>query len=167
MQKHNLEKIIVSSGLGKLNAQASFKDKILPQITEDLTNITGQKPVVRLAKKSISGFKIREGDVSGLQVTLRGQRMNDFLKKFVETTLPRIRDFRGIDPKSIDAQGNLTIGIREHIVFPEVNQDEVHRDFGLEITLVSNIKKNREESYEFFKGIGVPLKDMEVGKKKK
>jgi len=156
MQSGNLEKIVVSTTVGRLSQRPGFADKILPAIAKDLAVITGQKPAPRPARKSIAGFKIREGDIVGLKVTLRGKRMKDFLKKFVEVALPRVRDFRGIDPKAIDAQGNLTIGVREHIVFPEVNPDETKIDFGLEVTLVSSTK-NKEESYKLFKSLGVPL----------
>ena len=156
MQSGNLKKIVVSTTVGRLRQRPGFADKILPAISNDLAVITGQKPAPRQARKSIAGFKIREGDIVGLKVTLRGKRMKDFLKKFVEVALPRVRDFRGIDPKAIDAQGNLTIGVREHIVFPEVNPDETKIDFGLEVTLVSSTN-NKEESYKLFKSLGVPL----------
>ena len=160
MQSRNLKKIVVSTSVGRLSQRPGFADKVLPAIMDDLATITGQKPAPRAARKSISGFKIRAGDIVGVKVTLRGKRMNDFLKRLVETALPRVRDFRGIDPKQIDTQGNLTIGIREHIVFPEVNPDEVKTDFGLEVTLVSDTK-NKEESHELFKSLGVPLKEMD------
>jgi len=158
MQNSRLEKIVVSTTVGRLRNKPGFADTVLPTVGNELARITGQKPAERAAKKSIAGFKIRQGDIVGLKVTLRGERMKDFLKRFVEVTLPRVRDFRGIDPKAIDAQGNLTIGVREHIVFPEVNPDETKFDFGLEVTLVSNTKK-REESYKLFKSLGVPLKE--------
>ena len=160
MQSEHLEKIIISTGLGRLRQRQGFKEALLPEVIKALTEITGQKPAETIARKSIAGFKLRAGDVIGLKVTLRGKRKDKFLKKLVEVTLPRIRDFRGIDPKQIDEQGNLTIGIREHIVFPEINPDEVKSDFGLEVTLVSNVK-DREMSYEFFKSLGVPLKGLE------
>jgi len=128
----------------------------LPIITKDLTAITGQKPSERPARKSVAGFKIRSGDVVGLKVTMRGKRMNDFLKRLIEVVLPRIKDFHGIDPKNIDRDGNLTIGIKEHIVFPEVNPDEVKFDFGLEVTLVPS-KRGKGDAYDFFKSLGIPL----------
>jgi len=162
MQTNNLEKIVISTGVGKLRQRAGFSENIMPAIEKDLALITGQKPSHRAAKKSIAGFKIRAGDVVGLKVTLRGKRMNDFLKRLIEVVIPRIRDFHGIDPKQIDEDGNLTIGIREHIVFPEINPDEVKFDFGLEITLVSSAK-NKQSGYEFYKSIGVPLKNKENG----
>ena len=132
----------------------------MPAIEKDLATITGQKPAASGAKQSIAGFKMRKGDIVGLKVTLRGKRMKNFLTKLIEVVMPRVRDFHGIDPKQIDKGGNLTIGIREHIVFPEVNQDDVKFDFGLEVTLVSNAK-NKEEGYELFKSLGVPLKNKE------
>ena len=158
MQSNSLEKIVIATGVGRLRQRPSFNDNILPTIEKELTAITGQKPAQKAARKSIAGFKIREGDIVGLKVTLRGKRMNDFLKRFVEVVIPRIRDFHGIEPKQIDREGNLTMGIREHIVFPEINPDEVKFDFGLEITLVSAMR-DREKGYELFKSLGVPLKN--------
>jgi len=158
MQSGNLEKIVVAVGVGKLRQRSGFADTILPEIEKDLTAITGQKPARSAARQSIAGFKTRAGDVVGLKVTLRGKRMKAFLERLVGAVLPRIRDFKGIDPKQIDNQGNLTIGIREHIVFPEVNPDEVKFDFGLEITLVSNAK-DKDKGYELYKSLGVPLQN--------
>ena len=160
MQISNLEKIVISTGVGKHRQRPGFTENILPAIEKDLAAITGQKTAPSGAKQSVAGFKVRQGDVIGLKVTLRGKRMNDFLTKLIGVVMPRIRDFHGINPKQIDKGGNLTIGIREHIVFPEVNPDEVKFDFGLEITLVSNAK-NKEEGYELFKSLGVPLKNKE------
>ena len=156
MQSQNLEKIVVATGVGKLRQRADFVTNLLPIITKDLTAITGQKPSERPARKSVAGFKIRGGDVVGLKVTMRGKRMNDFLKRLIEVVLPRIKDFHGIDPKNIDRDGNLTIGIKEHIVFPEVNPDEVKFDFGLEVTLVPS-KRGKGDAYDFFKSLGIPL----------
>ncbi len=156
MQSQNLEKIVVATGVGKLRQRADFVTNLLPVITKDLTAITGQKPSERPARKSVAGFKIRGGDVVGLKVTMRGKRMNDFLKRLIEVVLPRIKDFHGIDPKNIDRDGNLTIGIKEHIVFPEVNPDEVKFDFGLEVTLVPS-KRGKGDAYDFFKSLGIPL----------
>lgn len=156
MQSNSLEKIVVSTGVGKLRQRPGFVDNIMPVIEKDLMTITGQKPSGRQAKKSIATFKMRKGDVIGLKVTLRGKRMNDFLKKLVEVVIPRIKDFRGISPTQIDNEGNLTIGIREHIVFPEINPDEVKFDFGLEITFVSSLK-DKEKGYELFKSLRIPL----------
>ena len=158
MQSNSLEKIVIATGVGRLRQRPGFDDNILPAIEKELTAITGQKPATRAARKSIAGFKIRAGDIVGLKTTLRGKRMNDFLRRLVEVVIPRIRDFHGIDPKQIDNEGNLTIGIREHIVFPEVDPDEIKFDFGLEITLISGLK-DKERGYELFKSLGVPLKD--------
>ena len=157
MRGHRLEKIVVATGVGKLRARPQFDENLLPEIIKELALITGQKPMTAKAKKSVAGFKVREGDIAGLKVTLRGQRMKDFLVRLIGFVLPRIRDFRGIDPKSIDASGNLTIPIREHIVFPEINPDEVKVDFGLEVTLVATTK-SREEGLNFYKELGIPLK---------
>lgn len=157
MRGHRLEKIVVATGVGKLRQRPGFEENLLPEIIKELAQITGQHPKINKAKKSVAGFKMREGDIVGLQVTLRGQKMEDFLKRLIGFVLPRIRDFRGINNKSIDAQGNLTIPIREHTVFPEINPDEVKVDFGLEVTLVSTTK-SREEASKFYKELGVPLK---------
>jgi large subunit ribosomal protein L5 len=157
MQKNSLEKIVVSVGLGRARTSPQFEDKILPEISKDLELITGQKPALRRAKKSIAGFKVREGDIVGLTVTLRGGRMKDFLAKLAGAVLPRIRDFRGLDLKNIDSSGNLTIGLKEHVIFPEINQDVSHVAFGLEVTLVSS-SKSREENEEFYRSLGIPFK---------
>lgn len=157
MRGHRLEKIVIATGVGRLRQRPGFEDNLLPEIIKELALITGQKPAIRKAKQSVAGFKVREGDIVGLKTTLRGKRMKDFLARLVGFVLPRIRDFRGIDPKSIDAQGNLTIPIREHIVFPEINSDEVKVDFGLEVTLVSTIK-SAKGALDFYKELGIPLK---------
>lgn len=127
-------------------------------MAKELALISGQRPAPRGAKKSIAGFKIRQGDVVGLMVTLRGKKMRDFLERLTKIVLPRVRDFRGINPKAIDRQGNLTLGFREHTVFPEINTDEAHVDFGLEVTLVAKVR-NADEGYILYKSLGVPLKE--------
>jgi len=160
MQSKGLEKIVVATSVGRLRQRPGFEDNVLPAIQNDLAAITGQKPAPRPARKSIASFKIRQGDIVGLKTTLRGKRMNDFLRRLIEVVMPRIRDFHGIDPKKIDKDGNLTIGLREHIVFPEVNPDEVKYDFGVEITLVSKAK-DKDEAYDLFKSLGVPLMKKE------
>lgn len=157
MSSYRLEKIIVSTGVGKLRQVPQFEEKVLPEIIKDLSLITGQRPMIARAKKSVAGFKVRKGEMVGLKVTLRRKKMYDFLGRLIGFVLPRIRDFRGIDPKKIDAQGNLTIGIKEHIVFPEINPDEVKTDFGLEVTLVSSVKSPKE-GLDFYKELGVPMK---------
>lgn len=157
MQGHRLEKIVVATGVGRLRQRPRFEEDLLPEIVKELGLITGQKPKITKAKQSVAGFKVREGDIVGLKVTLRGKRMKDFLLRLIGFVLPRIRDFRGLDPKSIDAQGNLTIPIREHIVFPEINSDEVKVDFGLEVTLVTSTK-NPGEALTVYQELGLPLK---------
>lgn len=157
MRGYRLEKIVIATGVGKLRGRPKFEENLLPEIIKELGLITGQKPVIRKAKKSVAAFKVREGDIVGLKVTLRGQKMKDFLVRLVGFALPRIRDFRGLEARSIDAGGNLTIPIREHTVFPEINQDEVKIDFGMEITLVSNAK-SADKGLNFYKELGVPIK---------
>jgi len=129
-----LVKVSISVGAGMAVKDANYLEKI----TDQLVAISGQKPVIRRAKKSIAGFKLREGMPIGLSVTLRGQRMYDFINKLVNIALPRVRDFQGIDSKSFDGHGNYTLGIIEHIVFPEVVLDNVEKTFGLAITIVTN-----------------------------
>jgi len=152
-----LEKIVINVGLGRASGQPNFTDKILPAVSEELSIITGQKPQVRTAKQSIAGFKLRAGTVVGIKVTLRGKRMDDFLKKFVNIVLPRVRDFRGIDTKAIDTNGNLTIGVKEHVVFPEISSELIKTNFGMEITLVPKIR-NYGTSMELYKSLGIPFK---------
>ncbi|MFH1694450.1 MAG: 50S ribosomal protein L5 [Patescibacteria group bacterium] len=158
MRSKNLEKIIVATGVGKLRQNSQFDSTILPEMIKDLAAITGQKPVSRPARKSIAGFKLREGNLVGLKITLRGKRMRDFLNRLVNVVLPRVRDFRGIDPKQIDREGNLTIGFRDHNVFPEISPEDTKHDFGLQVTLVSSVK-DAGEAYDFYKELGVPLMD--------
>ncbi len=153
------EKVIVNTSFGRLVAGKTRQEseKIYKDILEDLALLTGQKPILTLAKNSISSFKIREGAPIGAKVTLRKKMMNDFLERLINLVLPRTRDFAGINPKSIDREGNLTIGIKEHIIFPEVSDESVRRVFGLEVTVITNAK-NREENLELFKLLGFPIK---------
>jgi large subunit ribosomal protein L5 len=152
-------KAVVNVGFGRLVAGKTKqeREKICQEILDDLALITGQRPVLTSARKSISGFKVRKGMKIGAKVTLRKQKMYDFLERLIHIALPRTRDFKGINQKSIDKQGNLTIGIREHIVFPEVAQESIKRIFGFEITIVTNAK-TREEAIELFKLLGFPIK---------
>lgn len=154
---NRLEKIVVNSGIGRLSTQPNFEDKILPELIKNISLITGQKPAIRLAKKSISGFKLRKGDVVGLKTTLRRKRMFDFLTKFIKIILPRVRDFRGIDLKSVDKSGNLTIGIKDYLVFPETTPEQSRINFGIELTITPLIKK-RDFAIELYKKLGVPFK---------
>ncbi len=152
-----IEKMVVNVGIGRLSQQPNFEDKVLPELTKEIALITGQKPAITKAKKSISGFKVREGQAVGLKVTLRHRRMSDFLERLIKIVLPRLRDFRGIDLKSVDSGGNLTIGLREQMVFPEINPEISKVDFGLEISIVSNAK-NKEEAVTLYRLLGIPLK---------
>lgn len=147
-------KTTVNVGIG---SQALKDDKVRQAISKDLALITSQKPISTLAKKAISGFKTRKGMVVGLKVTLRGRRMFDFLSRLINVALPRTRDFRGLPFKSIDERGNLTLGIKEHIIFPEISPENIKRIFGLEVTVVTNAK-SREEALELFKLLGFPIK---------
>lgn len=158
MQSHKLEKIVVSVGVGKMRQNnAQFDEKVLPEIIKELGVMLGQKPSARGAKKSIAGFKTRQGDIVGITATLRGKRAEDFLSRLINVALPRVRDFHGIDTKNFDSRGNLTMGVKEHIVFPEINPEASKVNFGLEISLVAGTK-NKEEGIEFCKKLGIPIK---------
>ena len=163
MQRKDLEKIVVAVGVGKLRQNAQFENNILPEIIKDLTAITGQKPQPRPAKQSIAGFKLREGNMVGLRVTLRDKRMYDFLGRMVNVALPRVRDFRGINPKQIDNAGNLTIGVREHTVFPEISPEDSKYDFGFEVTFVSGVK-DKEKARAVFEKLGIPFEKEEINR---
>ena len=154
-----IEKVVVNTGFGRLVAGKTTDEqkKIQDAIFEDLTLICGQRPILTRAKKSISSFKIREGMTIGVKTTLRGKRMNDFLERLIHIVLPRSRDFRGIESKSFDKKRNLTIGIREHIAFPEISPEKAKDIFGLEITVVTTAK-TREEGLEMLRLLGFPLK---------
>lgn len=154
-----IEKVIVNTGFGRQITQKTSDEqkKYIEFVVEDISQITGQKAVKTFAKKAIAGFKIRKGMPIGVKVTLRGKRMNSFLERFIHLTLPRTRDFRGIDKKSVDRNGNLTIGIKEHIAFPEVLPEKIKSIFGLEIT-VTTTAKTKDEGLELFKLLGFPIK---------
>jgi len=155
-----IEKVVINTGFGRLitGAKSSEEQKKMSEsILNDLALICGQRPVLTKAKKSISGFKLREGTSIGAMVILRGQRMYDFLERVVNIALPRVRDFRGIDLKSFDKKGNLTIAIREHTAFPEVFAEKVKMVFGFEITVVTNAK-SRDEGIELLRLLGFPIK---------
>jgi large subunit ribosomal protein L5 len=147
-----LAKVVINTGLGKLREK-----KQLALVVDRLSKITGQKPSPRGAKKSIASFKVREGETIGQMVTLRGKRMYGFLDKLINVAVPRMRDFRGFDEKSVDASGNLTISIREHTIFPETADEELKDVFGFAITLVTTAK-NRDQALVFFHAIGFPFK---------
>ncbi len=146
-------KISLNVGVGRLT-----KDKTqLEAVANNLARITGQRPIMAKAKKSISAFKLREGTTIGVAVTLRGQRMYDFLEKLIKVTFPRVRDFRGVDPKKLDKTGNLSVGFKEHIAFPEIKADEVDNIHGLEINFTTTAK-TPEEGLELFQLLGFPFK---------
>ena len=159
-----LDKVVVNVGLGRASQAANFQDKFFPEIIKEIVIITGQKPAPRGAKKSISGFKLREGQIVGLKVTLRGARMYDFVDKLVKMVYPRVRDFRGIDLKNVDERGNLNLGFKDHYVFAETSQETSAVDFGLQITIVCNAKK-REDAVALYKHIGFLFKAPKASKK--
>jgi large subunit ribosomal protein L5 len=155
--KQEIEKIVVNAGLGRLSQQGQFEEKILPEVEKEFATITGQKASTRPAKKSIAGFKIRQGQVIGLKATLRHKRMEDFLKRMVNLALPRVKDFRGIDLNNIDESGNLNIGFKEQAVFPEIDSEKSKTSFGIQVTVVPR-EKNREAAIALYRRLGLPLK---------
>ncbi len=156
-----IEKLIINVGFGKRTKDKEY----IANIEKTLTRISGQKPVFTKAKKSIASFKIREGMVIGAMVTLRGKRMYDFLDKLVNISFPRVRDFRGISTKSVDKQGNLSIGFKENSSFPEVKVEDINNIHGLEVVIHSTAS-NKEEGLELFRLFGFPFKKDETNKKK-
>lgn len=151
-----IEKVVINAGVGRIRDEKQHEE-----IRKYLALISGQKSAPRPAKKAIASFKTRQGLVIGYQVTFRGRRMYDFLSRLINIAFPRTRDFRGIDTKSFDSQGNLTIGIKEHIVFPELVGEDYRFLFGFEITVVTGAKK-REEGMEFLKLMGFPIREYET-----
>ena len=149
-------KVVVSVGTGKSSRKDRQKNDF---VIGRLAKITGQKPALRGAKKSIAAFKLREKEPIGVMVTLRGKRMYDFLDRLLNIAIPRMRDFRGFERKSVDAMGNLTLGIREHNIFPETSGEELKDVFGLAVTIVTSAK-TREEAIRFFEAIGVKFKQI-------
>lgn len=155
-----IEKVVINTGFGRLviGKTNDEQQKICNAILNDISLIAGQAPTLRSAKKSIATFKLRKGMPIGVAVTLRKQRMYDFLERVINITLPRSRDFRGISSKGFDKKGNLTFGIKEHIIFPEVSPEKVKSIIGLEIT-VKTTAKTKEEGMELLKLMGFPIKD--------
>jgi large subunit ribosomal protein L5 len=147
-----IEKIVVNMGIGDAVQNA----KVLDKAVEELQAITGQKPVITKAKKSIAGFKLREGMPIGAKVTLRGERMYDFLDKLVSVSLPRVRDFRGVSKKAFDGRGNYTLGVREQLIFPEIDYDKVDKVRGMDIVIVTTAKTD-EEARELLTQVGMPF----------
>ena len=154
MQVPKPEKIVVNMGIG----EASKDAKLLDGAVKDLTAITGQKPAIRRARKSIATFKIREGMPIGAAVTMRGDRMWDFLDRLTAIVLPRIRDFRGLNPRSFDGRGNYTFGLTEQLVFPEIDYDDIDQPRGMDVTIVTSASTD-DEGRALLKALGFPLRD--------
>jgi len=152
MQVPTIEKIVINMGVG----DAVQNSKSLDSAVEELSLISGQRPVITRAKKSIAGFRLREGMPIGAKVTLRGERMYEFLHKLVSVSLPRVRDFRGISKKSFDGRGNYTLGIKEQLIFPEINYDKINKVRGLDIVIVTTSNTD-EEARELLAGLGMPF----------
>jgi len=152
MQVPKIEKIVINMGVGDAVQNA----KALDNAVEELALITGQKPVVTRAKKSIAGFRLREGMPIGAKVTLRGERMYEFLDKLISVSLPRVRDFRGVSKKSFDGRGNYTLGIKEQLIFPEIDYDKVNKVRGMDIVIVTTAKTD-EEARELLTLLGMPF----------
>lgn len=155
-----LEKVVINTGVGSIKDKPGFSDKILPEIIKELSLITGQNPSLIKAKKSIAGFKVREGEIVGLKTTLRGNMMVDFISKVINIVLPRVRDFRGLDRSSVDHSGNLNIGFKDKQVFPEINVDKSNVDFGLQLTVVPK-EKDLESALKIYEELKVPFKKKE------
>ncbi|MFL5991089.1 MAG: 50S ribosomal protein L5 [Rubrobacteraceae bacterium] len=154
MRIPRLEKIVVNMGVG----EASQNSRALDGAMEDLAKITGQKAQMRRARKSIAGFKIREGMPVGARVTLRGERMWEFLDRLVSVALPRVRDFRGINPNAFDGHGNYALGLREQLIFPEISYDAIDASRGLDVALVTTTESD-EEARELLRLLGMPFRD--------
>jgi large subunit ribosomal protein L5 len=153
MQVPRLEKVVVNMGLG----EAIQNPKILDSATEEVTQIAGQRPVITRARKSIAAFKLRAGMPIGCSVTLRGKRMYDFLTKLINIAIPRIRDFRGISRKAFDGRGNYSLGIREHIIFPEIDYDKIDKIKGLNVTIITSAETDKE-GLVLLESLGMPFR---------
>ena len=152
MEVPKLDKIVINMGIG----DAVSNSKVLDEAVAELALITGQKPVITRAKKSIAGFRLREGMPIGCKVTLRGERMYDFLDKLVSVSLPRVRDFRGVSKKSFDGRGNYTLGVKEQLIFPEIDFDKVNKVRGMDIVVVTTANTD-EEARELLTQLGMPF----------
>lgn len=153
MEVPKLEKIVINMGVG----DATGNSKLLEAAVKDLEIISGQKPVVTKARKSIAGFKVREGQSIGCKVTLRGENMYNFMDKLVSIGLPRVRDFRGVSPKAFDGRGNYTLGIKEQLIFSEIEYDNVVKVRGMDIVFVTTAQSN-EEAYDLLSELGIPFR---------
>ena len=153
MEVPKLEKIVINIGVG----DATSNSKLLDAAVADLAKLSGQKPVVTKAKKSIAGFKVREGQPIGCKVTLRGENMYNFMDKLISISLPAVRDFRGVSAKAFDGRGNYTMGIKEQLIFSEIDYDDVVKVRGMDIIFVTTANTN-EESFDLLNGLGIPFK---------
>ncbi|MFD1393550.1 50S ribosomal protein L5 [Lacticaseibacillus jixianensis] len=152
MQTPHVEKIVLNMGVGDATQNA----KLMDEAVAELAQISGQQPLITKAKKSIANFRLREGMSIGAKVTLRGERMYDFLDKLINVSLPRVRDFHGISPKSFDGRGNYTLGLKEQLIFPEIDYDQVNRVRGLDVVIVTTANTD-EEGLELLKQLGMPF----------
>ncbi|MGI9553901.1 MAG: 50S ribosomal protein L5 [Thermodesulfobacteriota bacterium] len=155
MQVPKLERIVLNIGLGRLS-EAGRNTKVIEEAVEELTQIVGQKPVITKAKKSIAGFKLREDLPIGCMVTLRGTMMYEFLDRLINLTLPRVRDFKGVNPKSFDGRGNYTLGVKEHIIFPEIDYSKIQNVKGLNVSIVTTSGTD-QEALEMLELFGMPF----------
>lgn len=153
LEAPRIEKIVVNVGIGRINKD----EEAMKYVEEGIRAITGLKPIRTLAKKSISAFKIRKGAVVGVKATLRGKRMNDFLEKLIAVTLPRVRDFQGLDLEAVDSSGNLMIGFKEQFYFPEIRPDRFEKPYGLELA-INTRAKTREHAIALYKKLGIPFR---------
>ncbi|MBN2583598.1 MAG: 50S ribosomal protein L5 [Planctomycetes bacterium] len=149
-----LTKVVISMGIG----QALVEKKRLTSAAEEVAVITGQRPIICKARKSVSGFKVREGSDTGLKVTLRKQRMYEFLDRLINVAIPRIRDFRGLNPRAFDGQGNYSMGVSEQLIFPEIDIDKVEFQQGMNITLCIAGSRNNQESFRLLEKFGMPFR---------
>lgn len=156
MDVPRIKKVCINVGVGSYLTKGGGKDPSV--IVENIEKITGQKPIVTQAKKAISNFKLRAGMPVGVAVTLRGEKMNAFIQKLVHIVLPRVRDFRGITKKGFDGNGNYNLGFKEHLVFPEINPDDITKTHGIEVTIVTSAKNN-EDAYKLLLKYGFPFKE--------
>ncbi|HOK79374.1 MAG TPA: 50S ribosomal protein L5 [bacterium] len=153
-QVPRIQKIVINIGVGRDNKDA----KAIESAQKELALISGQKPIITRGKKSISSFNLRKGDICGVMVTLRGQRMYEFLDRLITAALPRVKDFNGLNPNSFDGRGSYTLGIREQVIFPEVDYNTIYKVRGMNITICTNAK-NTEQARELLKLIGLPLRE--------
>ncbi|MFA5173047.1 MAG: 50S ribosomal protein L5 [Candidatus Paceibacterota bacterium] len=155
--KGKIEKVVINVGVGRMSQANDFESRVVPELIKELGLITGQKAEVIKSKSAISGFKLRIGQIIGLKVTLRKKRAVDFLDRLINIVLPRIKDFRGLKPSSVDKSGVLNIGLRDKSIFPEIVPEESKISFGLEVSVIPKFR-NRQKSVEFLKEIKVPIK---------